>query len=281
MPPAGARTHYQVLGVTPDASSEQVRRAHRQLARVLHPDTQAGLSPAERALADRRMREVNAAWTVLSDPVRRAEYDHQVRAAAARPTNRSTSSGATAARATTTRSAATGRSPSTSSSTSRHATHSAPGGERANGQHRGRSGYRERSGEVDRGLDDSAETTGFSGVAVPAAPLWLFRRGPVVIALMVGLAIFVVTAYAGANSISGDGDAPSTTVRSRMCARKVEGRTAVPVDCAAPNDGRVVTIVEKALDCPDQTSYVVIDSRLVCVTNDPGVTSDPVPIVRD
>ena len=60
------------------ASPDEIRRAHRQLARVLHPDRLAGSSPAERALAERRMREVNAAWTTLSDPARRADYDREL-----------------------------------------------------------------------------------------------------------------------------------------------------------------------------------------------------------
>ena len=85
MPTSEERTHYQVLGVPDSAGAEQVRRAHRQLARVLHPDRQAGATPAERSLAERRMREINAAWTVLSDPTRRRDYDRQLLAARTRP----------------------------------------------------------------------------------------------------------------------------------------------------------------------------------------------------
>jgi hypothetical protein len=67
--------HYRVLGVHPSASSEQVRAAYRDLARRLHPDHQRGASGPEASLAERRMREINEAWRVLQDPVRRRRYD--------------------------------------------------------------------------------------------------------------------------------------------------------------------------------------------------------------
>lgn len=92
------RTHYQVLGIPESASADEVRRAHRQLAQVLHPDRQAGSSAAEQSLAERRMREVNAAWTALSDPGRRAEYDRSLRAARTGPVSASASATATGPR---------------------------------------------------------------------------------------------------------------------------------------------------------------------------------------
>lgn len=59
-------THYEVLGVAPTASAEEIRAAYRSAARAVHPD--AGGSPAA-------MRRLNAAWHVLRDPGRRALYD--------------------------------------------------------------------------------------------------------------------------------------------------------------------------------------------------------------
>lgn len=64
------RNLYSVLGVTPKATPEQLREAYRHLAKILHPDV-AG-STKEDAI---RMAEVNHAWSVLSDPVARREYD--------------------------------------------------------------------------------------------------------------------------------------------------------------------------------------------------------------
>src|SRR5262245_39767758 len=60
---------YAVLGVDRDADEQQLRHAYRALAMRYHPD----LHPDETTSA--RMRRVNAASDVLSDPVRRARYD--------------------------------------------------------------------------------------------------------------------------------------------------------------------------------------------------------------
>lgn len=70
-----ARTHYEVLGVPTGADPAEIRRAYLKLARRFHPDAHGGRSAAERAHADRRMRDVNVAWSALSDPARRRAYD--------------------------------------------------------------------------------------------------------------------------------------------------------------------------------------------------------------
>src|SRR5918992_5284793 len=64
-----ARDLYQVLGVSSDASAEEIKRAYRRLARQYHPDV------SEDPEADRRFREVNLAYQTLSDPAKRRQYD--------------------------------------------------------------------------------------------------------------------------------------------------------------------------------------------------------------
>jgi len=80
-----ARTHYQVLGVPSAASPGKLRDAYLNLARLLHPDKHQDAGPAERRLAERRMREVNAAWAVLREPTTRATYDQSLRIEPSRP----------------------------------------------------------------------------------------------------------------------------------------------------------------------------------------------------
>lgn len=71
-------TYYQVLGVDPDATAAELRRAYLGAARRHHPDL-AGTDVAKRASAERQMQRVNQAWAVLGDPARRRDYDDELR----------------------------------------------------------------------------------------------------------------------------------------------------------------------------------------------------------
>jgi molecular chaperone DnaJ len=61
--------HYEVLGVSRDASPEDIKKAYRRLARELHPDVNSGEDAAE------RFKHVTHAYDVLSDPEQRRRYD--------------------------------------------------------------------------------------------------------------------------------------------------------------------------------------------------------------
>ena len=54
---------YQVLGVSPDASDEEIKRAYRRLAKQYHPDANPGAEEAAR-----RMKEVNEAYDRIKNP---------------------------------------------------------------------------------------------------------------------------------------------------------------------------------------------------------------------
>ncbi|HUQ63506.1 MAG TPA: J domain-containing protein [Acidimicrobiales bacterium] len=71
-------THYEMLGVAPGATHDEIQRAYRQLARDNHPDTKAGAPSAAAEHAREIMATVNAAWTVLGDPARRRAYDAEL-----------------------------------------------------------------------------------------------------------------------------------------------------------------------------------------------------------
>ena len=68
-------THYEQLGVAPDASTQQLRQAFRALSKRYHPDTTA-LPAAEAELAFRQLRQ---AYGVLADPAARRSYDERLR----------------------------------------------------------------------------------------------------------------------------------------------------------------------------------------------------------
>ena len=68
-------THYDLLGVPPEASTDAIRAAYRRQARLHHPDTQADAGPEAIEAARRTMADLNTAWEVLADPARRSDYD--------------------------------------------------------------------------------------------------------------------------------------------------------------------------------------------------------------
>jgi DnaJ-class molecular chaperone len=64
------RDYYKVLGTAPDASAEEIKRAYRRTAFQFHPDRNC-----ETEEAHEKMEEINEAYAVLSDPIKRREYD--------------------------------------------------------------------------------------------------------------------------------------------------------------------------------------------------------------
>lgn len=63
------RDYYEVLGVSRDASADEIKKAYRKLARTYHPDVNKAPD------AEERFKEVKEAYDVLSDPQKRANYD--------------------------------------------------------------------------------------------------------------------------------------------------------------------------------------------------------------
>ena len=68
-------SHYDVLGASPNADAEELRRAFVAMARRFHPDRHIGAQPSVRREAEQRMRQITEAWAVLGDRERRRRYD--------------------------------------------------------------------------------------------------------------------------------------------------------------------------------------------------------------
>lgn len=61
------KDYYKILGVSRNASEEEVKKAYRKLAHQYHPDKAGG--------DERRFKEINEAYQILSDREKRAQYD--------------------------------------------------------------------------------------------------------------------------------------------------------------------------------------------------------------
>lgn len=70
-------TWYDILGVTPGANSETIRRAYEAKAGQLAPSRLSGAPPDVLAAAARARTAIEAAWSVLSDPTQRQRYDDE------------------------------------------------------------------------------------------------------------------------------------------------------------------------------------------------------------
>src|SRR3989344_363138 len=62
-----AKDYYQTLGVKKDASAEEIKRAYYKMAHQYHPDKGGG--------DEKKFKEVNEAYQVLSDKEKRSQYD--------------------------------------------------------------------------------------------------------------------------------------------------------------------------------------------------------------
>lgn len=63
--------YYQILGVSADASEEEIKRAYRKRAMENHPDHNGGI------YAEKAMQDINEAYETLSNPEKRKEYDYK------------------------------------------------------------------------------------------------------------------------------------------------------------------------------------------------------------
>jgi molecular chaperone DnaJ len=65
------KDYYEILNVSRDASQEDIKKAYRKLALKYHPDA----NPNNKEESEKKFKEIGAAYSVLSDPEKRARYD--------------------------------------------------------------------------------------------------------------------------------------------------------------------------------------------------------------
>jgi hypothetical protein len=69
--------YYEELGIRPDADTEEIRKAHRRLVKLMHPDQHR--DQGLKQLAETQMRRLNSIVATLLDPEEREEYDEQLK----------------------------------------------------------------------------------------------------------------------------------------------------------------------------------------------------------
>ena len=72
---AEKRDYYEVLGLEKSASADDIKGAYRKAALKWHPDRWVSGTDAEKKTAEEKFKEASEAYSVLSDPDKKARYD--------------------------------------------------------------------------------------------------------------------------------------------------------------------------------------------------------------
>lgn len=67
-------TYYEKLGISKTATTEEIKEAYKALIKKYHPDVYQG----DKSYAEKKTKEINVAYDILSDPIKKAEYDDEI-----------------------------------------------------------------------------------------------------------------------------------------------------------------------------------------------------------
>ncbi|MGZ4786805.1 MAG: J domain-containing protein [Acidimicrobiales bacterium] len=214
-----------MLGVSPDASHDEVKRAYVRQAFRWHPDRRGDLDEAARAQADWRMRECNAAWAALGSPDGRAAYDDELRRDGLLPPR--SGSGTEAGQAPSAR--------------ARGATTAAP-----------------VVGRVASPTDQLVEPSRDFGIMVPKRHT---GRGVALGVVVVLVALGVIAAVAASQDQTrapADPELRTNGFDVGSCVVVLPGPAVAQVPCSQPNAGQVVTTTDYPRPCPTGTETLTL-----------------------
>lgn len=69
------KDYYKILGVSKNASDDEIKKAYRKRALSYHPDRHVNATDEEKKETEKKFKEVGEAYAVLSDPQKKARYD--------------------------------------------------------------------------------------------------------------------------------------------------------------------------------------------------------------
>ncbi|EDO37560.1 predicted protein, partial [Nematostella vectensis] len=69
------KDYYKILNISKTASEDEIKKAYKKEALKHHPDRHSGASDEQKKMSEKQFKEVNEAYSILSDPKKKRRYD--------------------------------------------------------------------------------------------------------------------------------------------------------------------------------------------------------------